>query len=197
VSTGTLTQEDPIGLAGGLNLYGFAGGDPINFDDPFGLCDNDKDDPKDCRTTTPAEGREIAAAAKARVASHRGDGVTYASPPTGSGTDDCTHFCHGVTSGLGLSDIPYHTSREFESSGHFTEVTTPRAGDFVWQPRSTGLPGSGHVGVFLGENDARGRPLMAQMGTSGARIAPFGPNGWFEGGSNVRYYRPNVPFGSQ
>jgi hypothetical protein len=25
-------------LAGGLNLYGFAGGDPINFSDPFGLC---------------------------------------------------------------------------------------------------------------------------------------------------------------
>jgi hypothetical protein len=28
---------DPIGIAGGLNLYGFAGGDPINFSDPFGL----------------------------------------------------------------------------------------------------------------------------------------------------------------
>ena len=35
--TGRFTQEDPIGLAGGLNVYGFAAGDPINFGDPFGL----------------------------------------------------------------------------------------------------------------------------------------------------------------
>jgi hypothetical protein len=27
----------PLGLGGGLNAYGFASGDPINFSDPFGL----------------------------------------------------------------------------------------------------------------------------------------------------------------
>jgi RHS repeat-associated protein len=36
--TGRFTQQDPIGLAGGMNLYGFAAGDPVNFSDPFGLC---------------------------------------------------------------------------------------------------------------------------------------------------------------
>lgn len=35
--TGRFTQLDPIGLAGGANGYGFAEGDPVNFDDPFGL----------------------------------------------------------------------------------------------------------------------------------------------------------------
>jgi RHS repeat-associated protein len=34
--SGRFTQEDPIGLAGGLNLYGFSAGDPVNFDDPTG-----------------------------------------------------------------------------------------------------------------------------------------------------------------
>jgi RHS repeat-associated protein len=37
-ATGRFTQEDPIGLAGGLNLYGFAAGDPVTYGDPYGLC---------------------------------------------------------------------------------------------------------------------------------------------------------------
>ena len=36
-TTGTFTQEDPIGLAGGLNSYGFANGDPAMYSDPYGL----------------------------------------------------------------------------------------------------------------------------------------------------------------
>ena len=31
------TQEDPIGLDGGVNSYGFADGDPVSYDDPYGL----------------------------------------------------------------------------------------------------------------------------------------------------------------
>jgi RHS repeat-associated protein len=47
-ASGRFTQEDPIGLAGGLNAYGFANGDPVNFSDPFGLCppEDTKDGPE-------------------------------------------------------------------------------------------------------------------------------------------------------
>lgn len=37
-ATGRWTQEDPIGVAGGVNLYQFNGNNPITFTDPFGLC---------------------------------------------------------------------------------------------------------------------------------------------------------------
>ncbi len=56
--------EDPIGLAGGLNLYGFANGDPVNFSDPFGLkaCDP-PDDPSctggEASTASEAAGKVV------------------------------------------------------------------------------------------------------------------------------------------
>lgn len=35
---GRFTQEDPLGLVGGLNTYGYGNGDPANYSDPLGLC---------------------------------------------------------------------------------------------------------------------------------------------------------------
>jgi RHS repeat-associated protein len=39
--TGQFTQPDPIGLAGGMNVYGFAAGDPVTYTDPYGLSPKD------------------------------------------------------------------------------------------------------------------------------------------------------------
>jgi uncharacterized protein RhaS with RHS repeats len=49
--SGFLLTQDPIGLAGGVNLYAYAGNNPVAFSDPFGLCkkyEDGSEDP-DCR----------------------------------------------------------------------------------------------------------------------------------------------------
>ena len=60
-ATGRFTQEDPIGLAGGINLYGFAGGDPVNFSDPFGLMQCPPDCSGDVDTSRPEHDPEFKA----------------------------------------------------------------------------------------------------------------------------------------
>ena len=35
---GRFVSEDPIGLAGGLNVYAYVGNSPLNGTDPSGLC---------------------------------------------------------------------------------------------------------------------------------------------------------------
>lgn len=37
-ASGTWIQEDPLGVAGGVNLYQYSGSNPASFGDPFGLC---------------------------------------------------------------------------------------------------------------------------------------------------------------
>ncbi len=44
---------DPIGVAGGYSQYGYAGGDPVNFSDPFGLCPPEDNDPCNMNTGDP------------------------------------------------------------------------------------------------------------------------------------------------
>jgi RHS repeat-associated protein len=85
--SGRFTQEDPIGLAGGLNVYGFAAGDPVTYGDPYGL----SPDEDDCCDKNDASPREIQEEVnRARIGASIGRGFRLREPrrlrdPAGAG----------------------------------------------------------------------------------------------------------------
>jgi uncharacterized protein RhaS with RHS repeats len=65
-TTGRWTQEDPIGIAGGVNLYQYVGNNPATFTDPFGL--QGCDPPGSCMAKWVAVGTAVGVGGGAAVA---------------------------------------------------------------------------------------------------------------------------------
>jgi RHS repeat-associated protein len=77
-ATGRFTQEDPIGIAGGLNVYGVASGDPVTYSDPYGLCAQAGEDtvPKTvCSVNPSAEEKQQHTAAQRLFRISHGDHI--------------------------------------------------------------------------------------------------------------------------
>jgi RHS repeat-associated protein len=205
--TGRFTQEDPIGLAGGVNLYGYASADPVTYSDPYGLCTK-ADGWKDCdKMVTVDQSTAIHDAAYdsgewhyTQGGAHHGD-----EPPVNLAQKygDCTDFTWNATKqGLGAAwnhsyaEKPNtHAFLHGEARGYTeVEASSARPGDVVVL--------GGHAGIFDGfAEDASGGTRVLGHANNGSPAYPDkagrdGNTGPFDFTGNARltphFYRPII-----
>ena len=162
---GQFTQPDPIGLAGGLNSYGYGNGDPVSYTDPFGLC-TEADGWKDCaRMITSDESIAILVAAiKSGEWSYTQGGAKLGVEAAVSITSDfsksfgdCTDLTFTATKAALGDSWSSRYPHDKPGTGNFhngtakgytrVENSAARAGDIV----VTG----GHAGIYFG-TDSKG-----------------------------------------
>jgi RHS repeat-associated protein len=201
-NTGRFTQEDPIGLAGGLNLYGFANGDPVNATDPFGLCP----DPKDPRCTDlPIENEltnrkiiEYSAAiatfftggALSRVVNRLVDAIVGKDPHSQPVSESSGAGTWGNSQTL--EDHFVRHGGDFSATS--AEDYANQAGEFYRQARANGLPSkvdaNGVIRIYdpetntFGAYNSDGTTRTFFKPSSGARYWEKQPGGPPPGGGN-------------
>src|SRR5690606_33527223 len=94
------------GLAGGVNLYSYAGSNPISFSDPFGLCDPKKD--SGCPLIQAVAGK---VAPLERVVPAYAAAVSMVMPVTGWASSATTISLRGAASYAAASGIQANRAR--------------------------------------------------------------------------------------
>jgi RHS repeat-associated protein len=185
-ATGRWLQEDPIGVAGGVNLYQYNGNDPNSFGDPFGLIDCPHG--QTCRRYTFGHLSEVDVQQQTSVTPGAIIGRTG---NTGASTGPHLHYEVGTVDAEGRYAPDYNAS--------ITNYGCP----FPMCPAPTSTPSTtrhlivngqelfGHPGIDLPVSV--GTPVHAPLGGEVLRAGPQDPNNLAKGlGNRVTIDVPNI-----
>jgi RHS repeat-associated protein len=194
-TTGQFTQLDPIGLAGGLNAYGFAGGDPVNYSDPFGLCKkgmSKESAAESCRRATAQEGRTVADAAVNSGEWRYSQGSQCPNNPPKNPANrvgDCTDYTHQAARSIN-PDVPYFNTTAIlagDASQWYAAVGANEA-----QPGDIYIR-AGHAGVVTNVDRTAGKVRVHQNGGSASPYEDRPTQNWTNNLNSGSYFRVLVP----
>lgn len=177
-------SEDPIGMAGGINLYAYVGNDPISFSDPFGH------DKIDWSWWLLAHGAQVAAGFGDTISFGMTASIRSYTPGANAVSTTSGGYIIGVGGGIawGMAFGGAVSARGAAAGGATVaagNTATTTAPDFLGQANGPAIPiPEGAVG-----------PTPVQNGNGFQYTGGSGGNGLSPNACNVRIMDPTLPKG--